>query len=228
MENKNEKYVAYEYKEVTVNKKNAGFWKDGYEAFGWKIEKDDAAVENRAIGAVWIMAAPLSLIPCLGSPFKRMLTSHESKKKIQLQMKRERNLENKMQLNRIQVEFETGAKEIDSLEESRTIVASVVSVSTGLLGAVFMAGSVFTYLEGMLAACAGLAVPGFAAWVAAVLLYYFLKNKRNQTVDRLIDEKQEALEQILKEAYELVQLMILKQKQNERNLKCACNKKEKE
>lgn len=118
-------------------------------------------------------------------------------------MKRERYLENKMQLNRIQVEFETGAKEIDSLEESRTIAASVVSVSTGLLGAVFMAGSVFTYLEGMLAACAGLAVPGFAAWVAAVLLYYFLKNKRNQTVDRLIDEKQEALEQILKEAYEL-------------------------
>lgn len=203
MENKNEKYVAYEYKEVTVNKKNAGFWKDGYGAFGWKIEKDEPAVENRAIGAVWIMAAPLLLIPWIGNPFKRMLTSHESKKKVQLQMKRERNLENKMQLNRIQVEFETGAKEIDSLEESRNIAASVVSVSTGLLGTVFMAGSVFAYLEGMLAVCAGLAIPGFAAWVAAVLLYHFLKNKRNQTVDRLIDEKQETLEQILKEAYEL-------------------------
>ena len=66
-----------------------------------------------------------------------------------------------------------------------------------------MAGSVFAYLEGMLAVCTGLAIPGFAAWVAAVLLYHFLKNKRSQTVDRLIDEKQETLEQILKEAYEL-------------------------
>lgn len=87
---------------------------------------------------------------------------------------------------------------IDTDQEMTQFAAIRIELEDGTL-----AGSVFAYLEGMLAVCAGFAIPGFAAWVAAVLLYHFLKNKRSQTVDRLIDEKQETLEQILKEAYEL-------------------------
>lgn len=203
MENKNEKYEAYEYKQVIVNEKNSGFWKDGYQTFGWQIEKDKPAMEKRAIGAVWIMAAPLSLIPWIGRPFKKMLSEHESDRKVQIQMKRERDMGNKIQLNRIQVEFESGAKEIDSLEESRTLGASIISVSTGLLGTVFMAGAVFAYISGKVLACAGLAIPGFAAWLVSALIYYYLKKKRDEKVDRLIDEKQKALGEILEEAYKI-------------------------
>lgn len=58
-------------------------------------------------------------------------------------MKRNRHMANKTELIRWQQHFESCMKEICALETSKNAVPEVASLSCGLSGCVFMAGSVF-------------------------------------------------------------------------------------
>ncbi|MGM9589652.1 MAG: hypothetical protein ACI3V0_05700, partial [Faecousia sp.] len=61
---------------------------------------------------------------------------------VTLRMKRDRKIVNKMELTRLQRNFEACANEIDKLEQSKTSVAVIWSLIVGMIGTVFMAGSV--------------------------------------------------------------------------------------
>ena len=63
--------------------------------------------------------------------------------KIQTKMKRNRKIVNKVELTRLQRNFEASMDEIDSLEASKTNAATALSITTGVIGTGFMAGSVF-------------------------------------------------------------------------------------
>lgn len=63
--------------------------------------------------------------------------------KIQTKMKRNRKIVNKVELTRLQRNFEASMDEIDSLEASKTNAATALSIGTGVIGTGFMAGSVF-------------------------------------------------------------------------------------
>lgn len=63
--------------------------------------------------------------------------------KIQTKMKRNRKIVNKVELTRLQRNFEASMDEIDSLEASKTNAATALSIATGVIGTGFMAGSVF-------------------------------------------------------------------------------------
>ena len=67
----------------------------------------------------------------------------ESGEKITLKLKRDRRLVNKTELTRLQRHFEADMEEIDALERSKSGTATAWALAVGLLGTIFMAGSVF-------------------------------------------------------------------------------------
>lgn len=85
--------------------------------------------------------------------------------KMQIKMKRNRKIVNKVELTRLQRNFEASMDEIDSLEASKTNAATALSIATGVIGTGFMAGSVFavTAEPPIIWLCVLLAVPGFLA-----------------------------------------------------------------
>ena len=96
---------------------------------------------------------------------------------------------NKMELTRLQRNFEACMNEIETLERSKTANARIASLTAGVLGTAFMAGSTFAVVASppIIWLCILLAVPGFSGWIAPYFLYKKLVQKRTAKVVPLIE-----------------------------------------
>ena len=87
--------------------------------------------------------------------------------------------------------FEACMNEIRLLEKSKTNAASIYAIMLGMIGTIFMAGSVFavTAPTPHIILCILLAVPGFTGWVLPYFLYQSIKEKRTNKIAPFIEEK---------------------------------------
>lgn len=98
-------FVGYEYREIIAESSQVSFLLDGYECFGW--EPDGGLTEN---GGKKNPSYP---------------------KKTAIHLKRNRKIINKMELTRLQRNFEACVKEIEALEKSKTSVATIYALIVG-------------------------------------------------------------------------------------------------
>ncbi len=162
-------FVGYEYKEVITNADKVSFLIDGYRNFGWVVD------ENINSGIAGNTPNPYA--------------------NVVLRLKRDRKIMNKMELTRLQRNFEFCLKEISHLEKSKTSQAIIYALSVGLMGTGFMAGSVFavTAATPMVALCVILAIPAFAGWIAPYFIYKSVVRNRTEKLNLLIEEKQDEI-----------------------------------
>lgn len=119
----------------------------------------------------------------------------ESGDKVTLKLKRDRRLVNKVELTRLQRNFEAAMNEIIALEHSKTTAATIWALCIGLVGTAFMAGSVFAIVAEppRVLLCIVLAVPAFAGWIAPYFVYRILRDKKTRQVNPFIEEKTEEI-----------------------------------
>ena len=167
-------YIGYEYKEILVAGKDVSLFLDGYENFGW------------------IPETPRPTDPGRGT--------------VTLHLKRNRKIINKMELTRLQRNFESCMEEIRQMERSPKQVATTWALGVALAGTVFMAGAVFAvtgepprYLLMTL-----LAVPGFAGWLLAPLLYRRQFRKQRRKTQPFIEAKYEEIYQQCEKGHSLL------------------------
>lgn len=127
--------------------------------------------------------------------------------KVILHMKRSRHIINKVELMRLQQHYESCMEEICMLEASKKSVPAIVSLTCGLIGCGFMAGSVFavTAAPPLIWLTALLAVPGFLLWAAAYFSYKAVKQKRSKRVMPLIDAKYDEACKVCEKAFRLLE-----------------------
>lgn len=123
-----------------------------------------------------------------------------------LRMKRDRKIVNKMELTRLQNHFEACAKEIETLEKSKTSVASIWAFIVGIIGTAFMAGSTFavTHEPPMILLCILLAVPGLIGWALPYFLYRRIAASQIKKIQPLIEAKQEEIYTICEKGHSLL------------------------
>ena len=121
-----------------------------------------------------------------------------------LKFKRDRKIRNKAELTRLQRQFESNAREVEKLEQSKTTKASIAAFTVGLIGTAFMAGSVFAFLADKFALCVVLAVPAFVGWVLPYLSFNRLRAKRSDAVSPLIDQHFDAIYEVCEKAHALL------------------------
>lgn len=186
MENVSGKYVGYEYMEMNADSSKASMYIDGYENFGWKPDK------NIRMPYIQNMSNKISL------PQKEGMVC--------LRFKRDRKIINKTELTRLQKNFEDCMNQIEVLEKSRTKMASIVSISTGVIGTVFMAGATFavTASPPVIWLCVLLAIPGFAGWILPYFFYKAIVSKRTKIVEPLIEEKYDEVYEICEKGSRLL------------------------
>lgn len=175
------KFVGYDYKEVITNAQKVSFLMDAYENFGWIVDKN---ISNN--------------MPTNGlNPYANVV----------LRLKRSRKIMNKMELTRLQRNFEFCMKEIDHLEKSKTSEATRYALIIGSIGTVFMATSVFavTATPPKMILCIVLAVPAFAGWILPYFIYKNVVRKRTEKVTLLIEEKQDEIYEICEKGSKLLQ-----------------------
>ena len=134
------------------------------------------------------------------------LSTQKGGGKVQLHFKRVRNILNKTELIRLQRHFEACMAEIASLEASKFSVPTMVSLTSGLLGCVFMAGSVFavTAEKPVLWLMVLLAIPGFGLWAGSYFGYKIAKARRAAQVMPLIEEKYNEANEVCAKAQQLL------------------------
>lgn len=183
MDDKKEKkndFMEYEYKELIAESSKVSFLIDGYECFGWELDEE------------------------LSGSSKEDNLPNQKKKVIRL--KRNRKLVNKMELTRLQRNFEACVNEIAALENSKTSVATMVAISMGIIGTAFMAGSVFAIAvqPPHIVLSILLAVPAFLGWIFPNLLYKKIVSKQTKKLTPLIEEKYDELYELFEKGNKLL------------------------
>lgn len=131
-------------------------------------------------------------------------TSVQNYGSVTMKFKRDRKISNKAELTRLQRQFDATVAEIETLENSKVIGASVVAYVIGVIGTAFMAGSVFAYLDDMLPLSVILAIPGFVGWIIPYFLYCSINKKKTNKVSPLIDQKYDEIYEVCEKANALL------------------------
>lgn len=128
---------------------------------------------------------------CFGWELDTNVTRREILGKKTIALKRDRKILNKMELTRLERNFEACMEDISALEDSKANLAITVSVTIGIVGTAFMAGSVFAVTADppIIWLCAALAVPGFIGWLLPRFAFKRLVAKKTKAVRPLIEEK---------------------------------------
>ena len=171
---KNAIFIGYEYRDITIDRDMESMYVDGYQNFGWALEKATA--------------------PQLG------LTM------VTLKFKRDRKIRNKMELTRLQRQFDACVAEVVAMEGSRETSASILAFTVGLVGTAFMAGSVFAVVAEppKVALCVILAIPALVGWVLPWFLYKARYAKRAAQLAPLIDGKYDEIYEVCQRASDLL------------------------
>jgi len=174
-------FMGYEYREVITNEEKLSFLMDAYENFGWIVDKN---VSNNL-------------------PEKRVNTYAN----VVLRLKRNRKIMNKTELTRLQRNFESCMKEIEYLEKSKTSKATMYALIVGIIGTVFMAGSVFaiTAESPMTVLCIILALPAFLGWISPYFIYNSVVKKRTEKVTPFIEKKRDEVYELCEKGNKLLQ-----------------------
>lgn len=112
---------------------------------------------------------------------------------VSMTFKRNRQLKNKLELNKLQRRFEEGVSTVAHLERSKTTRSSIVAYTIGLIATAFMAGATFSFIGGNLVACIILAIPGFIGWGLSYVFYRNLTQKYSAQIIPEIDRELDAL-----------------------------------
>ena len=123
-----------------------------------------------------------------------------------IRMKRDRKIVNKMELTRLQRHFEACAKEIQTLEKSKTFAASIWALVVGIIGTAFMAGATFavTHAPPLSLLCILLAVPGFLGWILPYFLYRRIAAGQARKLQPVIEAKEEEIYAICEKGHSLL------------------------
>lgn len=173
-------FVGYEYREVIAESSRISFLLDGYECFGWELdEKRRENTENK---------------------------NPSYPKKEVIHLKRNRKIINKMELTRLQRNFEACVKEIEALEKSKTSAATIYALVAGIIGTAFMAGSVFavTAQPPDVILSIILAVPAFVGWIVPYFLYRRIMERQTEKLTPLIEQKYDEIYEICEKGNKLL------------------------
>ena len=123
-----------------------------------------------------------------------------------LNFRRDRKIWNKVELTRLQRNFDGCILEIDRLEKSKATLATIAAMVIGVAGTACMAGSVFAVTADppLITLCIILAIPGFAGWIAPWFVYQVLIRKRSAKIQPLIEDEMEELYEVCRKGKDLL------------------------
>ena len=126
--------------------------------------------------------------------------------RVTIKLKRDRKILNKAELTRLQRHFEACMSDIDTLEASKTQSATIWAICVGIVGAAFMAGSVFavTATPPLIALCVILGFPGIICWILPYYVFKKMLQKRVEKIAPLIEQKYDEIYEICEKGNKLL------------------------
>ena len=158
--NNKKNFVVYEYKNVNVKRDSAGMHIDCMENFGWSLIEDD----GYDFQALLSNLNPVNLGRNIADAAQCFGETADASPTITLKFKRDRRIENKQQLDKLEKEYEEALSAINKIERKNSAQTMGVSLGTGIIGAVFVGLSVYSFISSNIVLGTLFAVVGAAGW----------------------------------------------------------------
>ncbi|MFT8355736.1 MAG: hypothetical protein ABF780_03870 [Bifidobacterium aquikefiri] len=173
-------YAGYEYTKVRAPLQLEPLYRDAYRNFGWNLESSEVRPPIR----------PLPLLPAIRS---NMTT---------LSFRRDRRIKNKPLLQELQRKADYSLDSIARMERSKRSIATSIAVVLGIIGAVFLAVSLFMGALGAFPIIVG--AIGLVAWAGGAIAYFGIRASRTAQLNPLIEQEQEQVFQTGEQAARLI------------------------
>jgi len=123
---------------------------------------------------------------------------------IVLKFKRDRRLKNKLELSRLEREFEKGLHEIEKLERRKSASVMGSALGFGIVGAAFLVGAVFSFIYSLIPLGIVLLIPAIAGWALGYFSSVRMGAKKAEQTAPQIDSHYDAIYQVCEKANTLI------------------------
>ena len=167
--NNKENFVSYEYKSINTTRRSAEMYIDSMNNFGWTLVEDDRSGFDHLINNL----NPVNLGHNIANAAQTFGETADGSAAITLKFKRDRNIENKQKLNKLEKEYEDALSAINRIERKNAAQTMGISMGTGIIGAVFVGLSVYSFISSNVVLGILFAVLGAVGWAIG-----FFSNKK--------------------------------------------------
>ena len=121
-------------------------------------------------------------------------------------LKRNRKIINKMELTRLQRNFDSCVAELKALERAKRTQGMIAALTVGILGTALIAGSTFAAVSTPpnLWLMILLAVPGFLGWILPYFLYRAMVRRKTVQIEPLIEQTYDEINDICQKGSRLL------------------------
>ena len=199
MSNK-ENFVAYEYKTINATRDSAGMHIDCMENFGWSLVEDDGYDVQTLLANL----NPVNLGRNIAGVAQTFGETADIAPAMTLKFKRDRRIENKQQLDKLEREYEEALSAINRVERKNSAQTMGVSLGTGIIGAVFVGLSVYNFVSSNIALGVVFAVIGAIGWAIGFFSNKKVGNKKSVQAEPYIQEQLNIVYNICEKAHALL------------------------
>lgn len=123
-----------------------------------------------------------------------------------IKLKRDRKIINKMELTRLERNFEACMSEIEALEKAKTSSAAILSITIGVIGTAFMACSVFavTHEPPLILLTILLGLPAVMGWILPVFFHKVFIRRNVKKLTPLIEAKYDEVYEVCEKGNRLL------------------------
>lgn len=176
-------FHQYEYKELFINHSKVSLFIDSYKNFGWKLDTN---------------IHPSSHVDLKPKPS----SSHLEESKVKLYFKRPMNITNKVELIRLENNFESCIKQITIMEKKKISIAQIYALTLGLLGLLSAVISVISFSEYKIVSL----LTAFIALtniISPYIIYNKIRTRESQKLAPMIQQQYAEIEKICHKGYSL-------------------------
>ena len=188
--NKNTEFVAYEYKNITVKSDFATIYTDCLSNFGWEL------VDEQEYGFQPLMTAFVPIVSSTGAPAEQEVVS--------LKFKRDRRINNKVEVNQLERKCEEALSSIGSMERKNNAFTMGISLGAGIVGTAILGLAVYNFVSANIVIGILLTVLGVAGWGVGFFANLRLGKKKSAKTEPMIQAQLDVAYGACEQAYALI------------------------
>jgi len=184
MSNK-ENFVAYEYKSVTIKRNSAGMYIDCMENFGWTLAENDGYDFQPLLTNL----NPVNLGKNIATAAQSYGETADSSETLTLKFKRDRRIENKQQLDKLEREYEEALSAIHKVERKNVAQTMGISLGTGIIGTLFIGLAVYNFVFSNIILGVLFAAVGAIGWAIGFFSNMKIGKKKSTQTEPYVQEQ---------------------------------------
>ena len=199
MSNK-ENFVAYEYKTVKATRDSAGVHIDCMENFGWTL------VENEGYDVQTLLSNlnPVNFGRNIAGAAQTFGETADGTPPMTLKFKRDRRIENKQELEKLERDYEAALAAIHKTERKNAAQTMGISMGTGIIGTVFIGLGIYNFVSSNTVLGVLFTAVGAIGWVIGFFSNAKVSKKKSVQTEPSIQEQLDIVYNTCEKAHALL------------------------